>query len=349
MPPSRFRAISELLAAPDEREQADPAAGRQLGRARPSRDARRRRRYLDGRRHRAQEVRERPVVEEPQDAVPYLGAACSRAPASHCVDSSATARWILSPCIANATRSPTERGNRNGYDSMRPLVSALAADGEAPSSRPRPGPSRGPPRAPSCRPGTPAPGTGGRRTFSQYSPYGSDRTRPPSAVARPRAGGRRGRAAATPRGQAGDAAADDDHVVPLDLGFVVHHASTSRATIVRCRQRADATACATTASNIATVSRPVNVFCWLGWYEPRSAYGPTRLRAVPEPRLRPRTDDPAPSAPAAPHPSRTRRAPGPPGPRCSSASSRARNGAQASRSSIVGLLAGGAHRTAAAM
>ena len=47
---------------------------------------------------------------------------------------------------------------------------------------------------------------------------------------------------------------------------------------------------ASTASSIGAVSRPVKVFCWLGWYVPRSAYGPTAdLGAVPEPR--PRRDD----------------------------------------------------------
>ncbi len=58
-----------LLAAPDEREQADPAAGGQLrelgGRAmRGCRED-----PLDGLRHRAQEVGERAVVEEAQDPV----------------------------------------------------------------------------------------------------------------------------------------------------------------------------------------------------------------------------------------------------------------------------------------
>ena len=34
-----------------------------------------------------------------------------------------------------------------------------------------------------------------------------------------------------------------------------------------------------TASNIGGVRRPVNVFCWLGWYEPSRTYGPTRASA----------------------------------------------------------------------
>ena len=34
-----------------------------------------------------------------------------------------------------------------------------------------------------------------------------------------------------------------------------------------------------TASNIDGVSRPVNVFCWLGWYEPSRTYGPTPASA----------------------------------------------------------------------
>ena len=40
---------------------------------------------------------------------------------------------------------------------------------------------------------------------------------------------------------------------------------------------------AKTASSIGSVSLPVNVFCWLGWYEPSSAHSPTaRLGTVPE-------------------------------------------------------------------
>ena len=105
-----------------------------------------------------------------------------------------------------------------------------------------------------------------------------------------------------------------------------------------------------TASNIGAVSRPVNVFCWLGWYEPSSRYGPIAASAPcpnrgfgraawpsvgerPQRRVpaeRAERDDDAHLRSAAP-------------------SSRTRNGAHASRSSIVGLLAGGAQRTAAAM
>ena len=44
-----------------------------------------------------------------------------------------------------------------------------------------------------------------------------------------------------------------------------------------------------TASSIGGVSRPVNVFCWLGWYVPTSVYGPiVGLGAVGEPGLRAR-------------------------------------------------------------
>ena len=93
------------------------------------------------------------------------------------------------------------------------------------------------------------------------------------------------------------------------------------------------------------------MFCWLGWYEPRSTYGPMRASA-PWPKrgfgAAPRCPAAAsarsaasqPNAPSATmHPDAGRAAP----------SSRARNGAHVSRSSIVGLLAGGAQRTAAAM
>ena len=103
-------------------------------------------------------------------------------------------------------------------------------------------------------------------------------------------------------------------------------------------------------SIIAGVSLPVNVFCWLGWYVPMS-----RLRAdldlapCPNRGFARRAGGPfdanarsAASQPNAPSATTTRT-------RCSSASSRARNGAQVSRSSGVGLLAGGAQRTAAAM
>ena len=40
-------------------------------------------------------------------------------------------------------------------------------------------------------------------------------------------------------------------------------------------ERASSLAVVMTASNIAGVSLPVNVFCWLGWYEPISRYAPT--------------------------------------------------------------------------
>ncbi len=39
-----------------------------------------------------------------------------------------------------------------------------------------------------------------------------------------------------------------------------------------------------TLASIAGVSRPVNVFCWLGWNEPTTVYGPTRA-STPCPNL----------------------------------------------------------------
>lgn len=37
---------------------------------------------------------------------------------------------------------------------------------------------------------------------------------------------------------------------------------------------------ANTRSSIGSVSRPVNVFCWLTWYEPSSCQGPIRTSAA---------------------------------------------------------------------
>ena len=102
-----------------------------------------------------------------------------------------------------------------------------------------------------------------------------------------------------------------------------------------------------TASNIGTVSFPVNVFCWLGWYEPSSATpsGSGALGQVAERRARPQ-------AVAAPPPPARRAAPARPRPRrrVSSDSSRARYGrAGLPARTGSGLLAGGAQWTAAVM
>lgn len=52
---------------------------------------------------------------------------------------------------------------------------------------------------------------------------------------------------------------EDEPDVGLDLAGIVESYELARAT-----------ARSMTSSNIGTVNRPVNVFCWLGWYEPRS-------------------------------------------------------------------------------
>ena len=91
-----------------------------------------------------------------------------------------------------------------------------------------------------------------------------------------------------------------------------------------------------TASSIAGVSRPVNVFCCDGWYDPTTVYGPIRTSApcpnrgfgVTEPAP---TDATARSVASQPKEPRARMARTP----LRRASSRARNGAHASRSSIV--------------
>ncbi len=109
--------------------------------------------------------------------------------------------------------------------------------------------------------------------------------------------------------------------------------------------RAIARARSSTASSIAGVSRPVNVFCWLGWKQPTSVSAAgRRLGAVAE--ARPRAPRPG-RARARRRPSRTRRGRRRRAARSSSASSRCRYGAHVSRSAGVGLLAGGAQRTAA--
>jgi hypothetical protein len=100
-------------------------------------------------------------------------------------------------------------------------------------------------------------------------------------------------------------------------------------------------------SSIGGVSFPVNVFCWLGWKQPSSWRSPTRRAPwVKRGRgLGMGSPDSARNRSAASHAKAPRqtitRA-------CSSnASSRTANGRQRSRSAGVGLLAGGAQRTAA--
>ena len=93
----------------------------------------------------------------------------------------------------------------------------------------------------------------------------------------------------------------------------------------------------------------MNVFCWLGWYVPRSRYGPTAASAPCPKRGFGRTTWPSAASSRSPashayEPSATITRT-----LASSPSSSASHGAQVSRSSIVGLLAGGAQRTAAAM
>ena len=102
------------LAAPDEREQADAAARRQLGRLRRGAAGRAGEDGVDGRRQRAEEVRERPVALEGEHARPHVTPACRPGRAGRAAGSAATARWTFSPAVANATRSRSDSGSRNG-------------------------------------------------------------------------------------------------------------------------------------------------------------------------------------------------------------------------------------------
>ncbi len=106
---------------------------------------------------------------------------------------------------------------------------------------------------------------------------------------------------------------------------------------------ASSTARANTPSSMGGVSRPVNVFCWLGWNEHTSVRPLSSATSTPCPNrgrgVTPRCRHAA-SYPNAPRHTTTRRS-------LNSASSRDRNGAQASRSSVDGRLPGGAHLTAA--
>ena len=96
------------------------------------------------------------------------------------------------------------------------------------------------------------------------------------------------------------------------------------------------------------VSLPVNVFCWLGWKQPSSVPGAGVASAPWPKRGRGRgAACRARRAGAARRPRRTRRGRRRPATSGSCASSATDHGRQASRSSGVGLLAGGAQRTAA--
>ena len=115
---------------------------------------------------------------------------------------------------------------------------------------------------------------------------------------------------------------------------------------VRYRQAARSTARAKMASSIGSVSRPVNVFCWLGWNEHSSG------RAQPRPSA---TSTPWPNRGRRPHPEVAARrlvaeraeAHDHAHVRQQRPTRASRNGAHASRSAGVGWLSGGAHLTAA--
>ena len=104
-----------------------------------------------------------------------------------------------------------------------------------------------------------------------------------------------------------------------------------------------ATARVKMASIIGSVRRPVNVFCWLGWNEHNSvrSAGKWDLDAVAEPGAGTHTVVSARRLVAELSQAHDDLA------FVNAANSRSRNGAQASRSSVVGLFAGGAHLTAA--
>src|SRR6266545_3606499 len=142
------------------------------------------------------------------------------------------------------------------------------------------------------------------------------------------------------------------HAQDLVVVALRHHAGKSTYRALQRRPSyvpASSRARARTSRSISAVRRPVNVFCWLGWYEPTSRCGPTWASA------------PCPNAGRGragwPRVARARRAASQPNRPSGTmtdtssriASSRARYGAQLSRSAIVGLLAGGAQRTAAAI
>ena len=100
-----------------------------------------------------------------------------------------------------------------------------------------------------------------------------------------------------------------------------------------------------TASSISRVSLPVNVFCWLGWNEQRSVRPSASPTSTPWPNFgRGRTAEARDTAPGR----RTRRGRRTPA-RRRAARAPAEVRPHASRSSSVGLLAGGAQRTAAVM
>ena len=61
----------------------------------------------------------------------------------------------------------------------------------------------------------------------------------------------------------------------LPRTFPVAPSSAATVTWRHARRALTARAREMTARNIGAVRRPVNVFCWLGWYVPTSVYGPT--------------------------------------------------------------------------
>src|SRR6185436_9210206 len=72
------------------------------------------------------------------------------------------------------------------------------------------------------------------------------------------------------------AATQDRHVQPdHPARRRVRHPFRPQASTLRRDPVARTIARRATASNITGVNRPVKVFCWLGWYEPTSRYGPT--------------------------------------------------------------------------
>ena len=104
-----------------------------------------------------------------------------------------------------------------------------------------------------------------------------------------------------------------------------------------------------TASSMGSVRRPVKVFCWLGWYDPSTTHRPSATSAaVAEPRAGPGYLPPrSTQCGQGSRPGEPTQGDHDPQRRAAARSSASSHGAQVSRSSGVGLLPGGAHRTAA--